>query len=678
MSSYQVFARKYRPQTFDSVVGQEHITQTLKNAITTNRLAHAYLFVGPRGTGKTSTARILAKALNCVHGPTVTPCGECDSCREIAAGNSLDVLEIDGASNNGVEQVRELRENVRFAPTHGKYKIYIIDEVHMLTTAAFNALLKTLEEPPPHVKFVFATTDVQKVLPTILSRCQRFDLRRIPAELIANHLQYISGEERITLSPEAARAIAKGAEGGLRDAESMLDQLVAFCGEVITETDVLSVFGFTAAQTVSDLCEDILYGDSPAALGIVQQQAEAGRDLSRLMADLIGHLRNLLVAKADPEGIKTEVGTDVLATLQAQADRIAMDRLLDLIEQFAAAEGRMKWAPNKKLHFEIAVIKAIQTLGQATLTEVLDSLTAIKTGGELPALQPSQPASRPAPRLTVKEEPQPARRSLVAAFRKETGTPTPAPKTEPVQPEPPVSAPAPEPVPEPEPTLEPIAPPVPSPAPVAAPSSETLFAPWDDRPAPTPDAIPKEETLSLFSEEELPTIQEPPLPVPVVEEEPVAEPEAPQAVVEEEEPQTPTPPAPTASEPAALDPELWPRLISEVREKKRLLSTWVEAGSLIGIENGVCTIAFPEDSSSSFSRESLDKPAPRKFLEETLTRLTGQPISVRLETRGDVVVTPVNLPEKAPQVAADPMEEFKNDPLIRHALELFKAEIQLG
>ena len=250
--SYQVFARKYRPQTFDDLVGQEHVTRTLKNAVEQNRLAHAYLFVGPRGIGKTSTARILAKALNCIHGPTVTPCGVCDNCKEIAAGNSLDVLEIDGASNNGVEQVRELRDNVRYAPAKGKYKIYIIDEVHMLTSQAFNALLKTLEEPPEHVKFIFATTEPQKLLPTILSRCQRFDLHRIPTNLIAQHLQFIAGKEKITLEPAAAHAIARGADGGLRDAESMLDQLVAFCGETIAESDVLDVFGFTSEQTVAE------------------------------------------------------------------------------------------------------------------------------------------------------------------------------------------------------------------------------------------------------------------------------------------------------------------------------------------------------------------------------------------------------------------------------------------
>jgi DNA polymerase-3 subunit gamma/tau len=378
--SYEVFARKYRPQTFDDLVGQAHVSRTLKNAVAQNRLAHAYLFVGPRGIGKTSTARILAKSLNCIKGPTVTPCGECDNCREIAAGNSLDVIEIDGASNNSVEDVRQLRENVRYAPAKGRYKIYLIDEVHMLSPAAFNALLKTLEEPPEHVKFIFATTEPQKVLPTILSRCQRFDLHRIPANLIAQHLQFIAGKEKITLEPAAAHAIARGAEGGLRDAESMLDQLVAFCGNKISESDVLNVFGFTSEQTVIDLTGRILRGDAPGAIDLLHQQSETGKDMMRLMSDLISYLRDLLVFKAKPDALKEDVDPDVQKSLAAHAEVITTDRLLDLIDQFAAAEGRMKWAPNKKLHFEVAIIKAIQSLGQTTLDEVIEKLGELRDG----------------------------------------------------------------------------------------------------------------------------------------------------------------------------------------------------------------------------------------------------------------------------------------------------------
>jgi DNA polymerase-3 subunit gamma/tau len=384
--SYEVFARKYRPQTFDDLVGQTHVSRTLKNAVAQNRLAHAYLFVGPRGIGKTSTARILAKALNCVKGPTVTPCGECDNCREIAAGNSLDVIEIDGASNNSVEDVRQLRENVRYAPAKGRYKIYLIDEVHMLSAAAFNALLKTLEEPPKHVKFIFATTEPQKVLPTILSRCQRFDLHRIPANLIAKHLQFIAGKEKITLEPGAAHAIARGAEGGLRDAESMLDQLVAFCGDKISESDVLNVFGFTSEQTVVDLTGRVLRGETPDAIDLLHQQSESGKDMMRLISDLIVYLRDLLVFKAKPDALKEDVDPEVQKSLAAHAELIPTDRLLDLIDQFAAAEGRMKWAPNKKLHFEVAIIKAIQSLGQATLDEVIEKLGELR-GGKIVASQ---------------------------------------------------------------------------------------------------------------------------------------------------------------------------------------------------------------------------------------------------------------------------------------------------
>jgi DNA polymerase-3 subunit gamma/tau len=378
--SYEVFARKYRPQTFDDIVGQSHVSRTLKNAVAQNRLAHAYLFVGPRGIGKTSTARILAKALNCIHGPTVNPCGVCDNCREIAAGNSLDVLEIDGASNNGVEQVRELRENARYAPAKSRFKIYIIDEVHMLTSAAFNALLKTLEEPPAHVKFIFATTEPQKVLPTIVSRCQRFDLHRIPANLIAQHLQLIAGKEKITLDPAAAHAIARGAEGGMRDAESMLDQLVAFCGENITEADVLNVFGFTSEQVVAGFTEEILRAATAGAVQLLHEQCEAGKDMMRLMSDLISYLRDLLVFKVKPDALDEDVDLDLHKSLATQADLVETDRLLELIDLLADAESRMKWAPNKKLHFEVAIIKAIQSLGQATLDQVIEKLGELRDG----------------------------------------------------------------------------------------------------------------------------------------------------------------------------------------------------------------------------------------------------------------------------------------------------------
>src|SRR3989440_3571367 len=293
--SYQVIARKYRPQRFNDVVGQEHVTQTLSHAIEQKRIAHAYLFCGPRGTGKTTIARIFAKCLNCTGGPKVEFDDNDPKCREIAEGRSLDVFEIDGASNNGVEQVRELRDTCKYAPAGSKFKIYIIDEVHMLSTAAFNALLKTLEEPPEHVKFMFATTDPEKVLPTILSRCQRFDLRRIPASLIVQQLGKIAQQENVRISPEALHAIARGADGGMRDAESALDQLISFCGDKIEEEDVLSMFGLAAQGQILDLSGSILKGDVQTVLTEFNTLAKHGKDLGKFLSDLLQHLRNLLV-----------------------------------------------------------------------------------------------------------------------------------------------------------------------------------------------------------------------------------------------------------------------------------------------------------------------------------------------------------------------------------------------
>jgi len=379
--SYQVFARKYRPRTFADVLGQDHVVRTLRNAITQKRLAHAYLFVGPRGTGKTSTARIFAKALNCPGGPKVDFDPDDPACVEIEKGIALDVREIDGASNNGVEQVRELREEVKFAPSSGRFKIYYIDEVHMLSTAAFNALLKTLEEPPEHVKFIFATTEVHKVIPTIISRCQRFDLRRIPAGLIAKHLLRIASLEKIALDEKAAYAIAKGADGGMRDAQSMLDQLVAFCGGTVTEQDVLDIFGFTRGEAVAGLSLKILERDTVGALKELHAQADDGKDLARLLADLIQHFRTVLVHQVDPAAAEEDLSPEVAAMTRAQSAMVPPEPLLRVMDGMAEVDARMRWAGNKLLHFEIGVIQAVQTLGEVTLSEVMEAIG----GGGAPA-----------------------------------------------------------------------------------------------------------------------------------------------------------------------------------------------------------------------------------------------------------------------------------------------------
>jgi len=407
--SYQVFARKYRPKTFDDVLGQDHVVRTLRNAIAENRLAHAYLFVGPRGTGKTSTARILAKALNCTGGPRADFDPEEGICVEIAEGRSLDVLEIDGASNNGVEQVRDLRDSVRFAPARGQFKIYYIDEVHMLSNAAFNALLKTLEEPPPHVKFIFATTEPNKILPTILSRCQRFDLRPIPTETIAAHLQHIAGEEGIRLDDTAAWAIAKGADGGMRDAQSMLDQLVAFCGEHITEENVLDIFGFTSREKVADLTRALLERNTPKSLSLIQKEAESGRELGQLLGELIGCLRALLVAKLDPKADGEGIPAELWKALIEAAEPYPSDRLLAAIDVFAETENRMKWASNKRLHFELGVIKSIQSLGEVRITDIIKVLTKgadLISAGELPTAA-TQPQAQAVPQAALEPTPDP-------------------------------------------------------------------------------------------------------------------------------------------------------------------------------------------------------------------------------------------------------------------------------
>ena len=377
--AYEVLARKWRPQQFEDVVGQDHVTRTLSNAIETERVAHAYIFVGSRGTGKTTTARILAKALNCKKGPTPHPCDACDSCREIMSGSSLDVIEIDGASNNGVDQVRDLRDNARYAPARDSYKIYIIDEVHMLSNAAFNALLKTLEEPPEHVKFIFATTDVHKVLPTILSRCQRFDLRRISVQDIVTRLRTGCAEEGIEISEDALLAIARGAEGGLRDAESALDQLISFRGKKIAEEDVLAVFGLVSRHVLEGLVEAIIDSDVPKIIQMIAEMDQAGKDLSRIVMELMEHFRNLLVmcyAKNDIEALELPDGAiDFYESVSKKTDP---GRVLRIIDALVDTDLRMRHALSRKTLLETGLVHCSRAAETVTLNELLKQVAELK------------------------------------------------------------------------------------------------------------------------------------------------------------------------------------------------------------------------------------------------------------------------------------------------------------
>ena len=379
------------------VIGQEHVTRTLQHAIESGRVAHAYLFVGPRGIGKTTLSRIFAKALNCEHGPTPTPCDNCDLCREIMAGNDLDVIEIDAASNNGVDNIRDLRESIQFAPARARYKIYIVDEVHMLSTGAFNALLKTLEEPPPHAKFIFATTDVEKLPATIISRCQRFDLRRIPTSLIVDHLRRIAGEEGVKADGDALLAIARGAEGGMRDALGALDQIISFKGADITEQDVLAVFGLVARAQLEELAAAILKGDMAAGLRIIDDLDRKGKDLRRLAVELMEHFRNLLVRQqlGDDAVQALDVTPEQLASLDAQAQLADSARLLRIAEHLADLESRIRMALSRRTLFETVFLRCCRAATVVSLDQVIRQLTALA-----PAV-PTAPQEVQSPRSKV-------------------------------------------------------------------------------------------------------------------------------------------------------------------------------------------------------------------------------------------------------------------------------------
>ena len=396
---YQVSARKYRPGTFDDVIGQPHVVQTLMNAVSTKRIAHAYLFSGTRGVGKTTVARILAKALNCEQGPTSHPCNTCENCREIVQGNSVDVIEIDGASNTSVDNVREIRENVKFTPFRGQFRVYIIDEVHMLSNSAFNALLKTLEEPPTHVVFIFATTEIHKIPATILSRCQHYNFRRIARTEIMERLRHVAAQDQLTLEEQSFVALARTSEGSMRDALSLLDQAVAYGGKAVNHADLELLLGAVPQELVQELIRAIMAQDSPAALASLANLLDRGHDLRAFCAEVVEHIRNLLVAAVVPGTAELrgliETSEDDLNQLSMNAKVLTPEQLQELLAIFIQAEDSLRFSSHPRFVMETAAVRATRLLRQREGTEARPIQTASSSNQKPPA-EPERRKSGPA------------------------------------------------------------------------------------------------------------------------------------------------------------------------------------------------------------------------------------------------------------------------------------------
>lgn len=377
--SYIVLSRKYRPKSFNEIVGQGHIVNTLVNAIQTNRVAHAYLFAGPRGVGKTSMARILSKALNCLEGPTDTPCNKCGICESIRNGNDIDVLEIDGASNRGIDEIRSIRQNVGYAPAIARYKIYIIDEVHMLTKEAFNAILKTLEEPPRHVKFIFATTSPNRVPDTVQSRCQRFDFKNISVSDISDRLAHICKAENILVEDGVLQVIARYAMGGLRDSESILDQLASFCHERITLKDIHEILGVVSEEEIAGLIDSFIDKNPEASLKIFNEITEKGKDVDGFIDQLLSYIRDLLLVSicGNGSGLMDTISRDI-NLLRQQASRVSMDTLMYMIQLISETKSKVKDLLQQKILLEVTFIKLATMEDLKPLETVLNRIEYIK------------------------------------------------------------------------------------------------------------------------------------------------------------------------------------------------------------------------------------------------------------------------------------------------------------
>ena len=579
---YLVSARKYRPATFQDVIGQPHVVQTLSNAIASNRIAHAFLFSGTRGVGKTTMARILAKALNCEKGPTATPCDTCVNCREITQGNSVDVIEIDGASNTGVDDVREVRENVKFTPFHGHYRIYIIDEVHMLSTSAFNALLKTLEEPPAHVVFIFATTEIHKIPATILSRCQHYNFRRIPHAEIIQRLRFVARQDSLAMEDRSLSAIARASEGSMRDALSILDQAVAFAGKTVKHGDLETLLGTVPQEHVRAMIAAVIAKDSPAVVNIVAQVLDQGHDLRAYCADLVEYARHMLVAAVVPsvQELRSLIETpeEDLRQIMTDAKAFTVEQVQELFRILSQAEDALRLSMHPRFVLESAAIRAARLLASGT-----SSPAAPATTQQAPARQ-TVPSAAP-----------------VVPGRSAVGF---------------------------------------SPAAPAKPAAQVRAASQPAAPSPAPA---------------------PPKPAPP---KPAAQPAGTKAA------QVPPPPPP----PVQLN---WEQVVEHVSDKHPNIGTFLEMGSLLGIEGNQLTIGYP--ASASVARSMMEKPDNQRLIAELCAGLAGQPVRIRIvELANGQAAAPSPAQARAAKARTQKdalIEQTRAHPLVKQAKDVFGSDV---
>ena len=612
--------RKWRPQTFTDIIGQEHITTTLMNAIRANRIAHAYLFTGPRGTGKTTTARIFAKAVSCLaEDESRRPCNECEICLSVNSGRDLDLIEIDGASNNKVEDVRELRDRVGFSPNQSRYRVYIIDEVHMLSASAFNALLKTLEEPPPHVIFILATTEVDKLPATILSRCQRFDFRFMPFRLLRDQLAMIAEAEGARIEPGALDLFARQAGGSMRDGISLLDQMIAYGDGVVSLKQAQAILGSIAAQAVAQLTGYMVARDVAGGLGLINQAIADGADPRQFVREVLEYLRGLLLLRGSPDGTLLSLPAETIAEMKVQASALPTAELLVIIRSFTQAVQQLRDAPQPQLPIEIAFVESALRLDPADGSRPDASSVRPETQRVAPA------AGKPMPNAAapVAAAPATARESR--------------------------PAPGPTPIPRADAAVESMGVPRTTqgtlPAGQAATGDGASKTVSTRNPAPatsgtgTPDAPPQAATKSAGGAR-TGTSQVP-------------------------RPETASPPnAPAGSEPMEILQDRWKDVLAAIKAQNRSLEAILKAGNPTALTNGVVVLGFPYD----FHKSKVEEPKSKQFLEEVLSTTLSMPLKIRCEiVKADAKRSQIR-PKDKNQVAME-------DPLVREIVNKYNARI---